>query len=83
MIVDVFEAVMELIELVDFLLSPVRWARRIRLFAANRRLRRMEAARLTHLRGDPLPLPGTGHHRRSIHRDTRLAMRLIRGPYGG
>ena len=45
MIVDVLEGALQLIELVDFLLSPVRWARRIRRFAANRRLRRMRTAR--------------------------------------
>ncbi|HEY7769161.1 hypothetical protein [Longimicrobium sp.] len=45
MIVDVLDGALELMELVDFLLSPVRWARRIRRFAAKRRLRRMQAIR--------------------------------------
>jgi hypothetical protein len=42
---DVLDGALELFDLVDFLLSPVRWARRIRRFAAKRRLRRMTAAR--------------------------------------
>jgi hypothetical protein len=42
---DVLDGALQLIELVDFLLSPVRWARRIRRFAAKRRLRRMKAGR--------------------------------------
>lgn len=45
MIVDVLEGVVDLTEFVDFLFSPVRWARRVRRLAANRRLRRMQAAR--------------------------------------
>lgn len=45
MIVDVLDGAVELFDLVEFLLSPVRWARRIRRFAAKRRLRRMQAAR--------------------------------------
>jgi hypothetical protein len=42
---DVLDGALQLIELVDFLLSPIRWAGRIRRFSAKRRLRRIEAAR--------------------------------------
>jgi hypothetical protein len=42
-LLDVLEGALNLIEHVDFLLSPVRWAQRIRRFAAKRRRRRMRA----------------------------------------
>jgi hypothetical protein len=44
-ILDVLEGVLLLIDLVDFPFASARWARRIRRFAAKRRLRRVEATR--------------------------------------
>lgn len=59
---DVLDGALLLIDLVDFLVAPVRWGRRVRRFAAKRRLRRM--GRRTYA-GDPLPCPSSASRSRS------------------